>query len=214
MASLNILSKPVSETSSFCALGDATAPTSCSKSTSRPTARSIASEKSSSLFLLRFALQVLKDCSSRKWQAFRLTRWFGCRFLGGAHARLAPLRELCFNFFLAIEQTLNRPLARFGFPGVERLFNAPQHHVKRHFHLFPTFNESPIHWAQQQVLCAPADEDIFDFGKIIKIVQLEKSILRSNRLESGLVRRVTFPKPRRTSALSKRRVAGCVRELV
>ena len=42
-------------------------------------------------------------------------------------------------------------------------FDAAQSDVQRDAALFPAFNQSPIHWAQHEMLAAPANESVFYF---------------------------------------------------
>src|SRR6266498_1372328 len=120
---------------------------------------------------------MFKDCRAGKRQVFTLATLLATvfliliRFVSRTHAGLAPLRKLSFDLFLAIEQTLNRTLAWPGFPGIESLFNAAQRDMKWDVHLFPTLDERPINRTEQQMLCTPANECVFDLGKVIEIVQ-------------------------------------------
>src|SRR6266545_7406264 len=123
---------------------------------------------------------MFKDCRVGKRQILTLTLLatvflFLIRFARRTHAGLAPLRKLSFDLFLAIEQTLNRTFAWLGLPGIESLFNAAQRDMKRDVHLFPTLDERPINRTKQQMLCTPANERVFDLGKVIEIIQCPMS---------------------------------------
>src|SRR6476469_5930146 len=138
---------------------------------------------------------MFKDCQTRKRGGVLpglLTRFALSTFVGGAHPRFKPFRELRFNLLLTVEQTLNRSFARFGLPGVKSLFNAAQCHVQRHVHLFPALNESPIHWTKQQMFGAPTNKCVFDFREIVEVVQLRMSRAK-DKGQVQPVQRVTSP---------------------
>src|ERR1051325_9084903 len=128
------------------------------------------------------------DCLTRKGKALsRLRRSVlaGRCCAVAANVRLAPLRELRFNLFLAIQQTLDRTLARVGLPGIKIFFNSPQSHVKRHVQLFPTFNQRPVHRAQQEVPGASPDKSVFDFSKVVEVVQGKSAKAKAQRSTSN-----------------------------
>jgi len=113
-------------------------------------------------------LKMFEDRRARKWQRCAAAIF---NFNRRANSRVAPFSELCFNFFLTIKQALNCARAWFRLPRIERLFNAAQNNVQRHLHFLPTLNQRPIHWAQQQMLGAASDKSIFDFSKVVEVVQ-------------------------------------------
>src|SRR2546421_9445065 len=86
------------------------------------------------------------------------------------YTRLAPFGVLRLNLFLTIEKAFDSSLSRFSFPGVERPFDPAQSDVKRDFHFLPTLDQRPIHRTKKQMLSAPSNKRIFDFGKIIEII--------------------------------------------
>ena len=92
-------------------------------------------------------------------------------FNRSANSSFAPFRELRLNFFLTIKQTLDCSRSRLRLPRIKRLFNAAQNDVQRHLHFFPTLNQRPIHGAKQQVLGAASDKSVFDFSKVIEVIQ-------------------------------------------
>lgn len=101
----------------------------------------------------------------------RLDRLSGCFDRMRADARLEPFGVLRFNLFLAIPEGLNAALPFLGGVGIESVFNPPQRNMQRNAALFPAFNQCPINRTQEQMFAAAADEGVFDFREIGKVIQ-------------------------------------------
>src|SRR2546427_13185202 len=88
-----------------------------------------------------------------------------------AGTRLEPFAVLRFDFFLAVKQRLHAALPLFRFVRIESMFDSAQRYVQRHAALFPTLNQLPIDRAEHQMLATAANESVFDFREVAKIVQ-------------------------------------------
>src|SRR5689334_7645916 len=109
------------------------------------------------------------DCRKRKRSLVRLR--FRCRRRCRTDVRLDPLRILSLNLFLTIKQRLHRSLPWSSFIGIKRFLNTTKHDVQWNALLLPRLHQRPIHRAKKQMLAAPADECILDFGEVVEVVQ-------------------------------------------
>jgi hypothetical protein len=43
--------------------------------------------------------------------------------------------------------------------------------MQRDIHLLPTFDQGPVHGANQQMLAATANESVFNLSEVVKVIQ-------------------------------------------
>ena len=56
-----------------------------------------------------------------------------------------PVCELRLDLFLAVEESLDAAFTRLRLIGIERALDAAQRDMERDPHLFPAFDQRPIH---------------------------------------------------------------------
>jgi len=122
---------------------------------------------------------MFKDCRTRKRQCLAisfpnpvLTR---IRFSRGADAGLTPFRELSLDLFLTIDKALDRSLA--GLASHEsKAFSMPRNATcSGTFSSFQLSINAQSIGLSNRCFGATSDESVFDFGKVIEVVQLRTS---------------------------------------
>src|SRR5262249_38561509 len=117
--------------------------------------------------LLRL-LQVFSNSDRREGSLVSID--FGRCIWVRPYSRFKPFSVLRLNFFLTIEQRLNRSFAFLSLVRMKRPLNSPEDNVERYAGLLPGFHQCPIDRAQKEMLPSPSNKRVFNFGEVVEVI--------------------------------------------